>query len=213
MEEKVGFGYYITIPTKIVEDHDLSPYAKLAFGVIANLSNSRGYCFATNKYLAKLLNLHENTVSRFVNELTNRGYLLRFDELVNDQMQRRLFINAEVAGYIQGNNRGKPEEVGGVNRAIEHNNIIRITNKNKNIEWFREQFDELFIEKMKMLHKDKDIDRGIEEAFIYLSSDENRLRVSEGTECKRLLNTWLSNMKKKKKAGVRMSDEEFLKDI
>lgn len=218
MEEKLGFGYYITIPTKIVQDDQLSPYAKLTFGVIGNLSNARGYCFATNKYLAKLLNLHENTVSRFVNELTNRGYLLRFDEIVNEQTQRRLFINMDVSGYINANTRGKSDKVPGVNSPVEHNNIRLITNSNNySLSWFKSQIDEIYLSNIKLTHKGKNIEEAISQAYAHLAAEPERLHNMTASDCKRFLNGWLSNMKAPQTGGRsgrrNMTDEEFLNKI
>ena len=82
----------------LIEDDRISAMAKLAFGVISNLSNSRGYCFATNKYLANILKIHEMTASRYVNELLEYEYIIRFDEIVDGVMERRLRVNNSTYG-------------------------------------------------------------------------------------------------------------------
>jgi len=48
---------------------------------------------------------------------------------------------------------------------------------------------------------------------MHLASDQNRLHNADGADCKRLLNSWLSNAKGTKPKKQRMSDEEFLKGI
>lgn len=133
MEEKIGFGAYVVIPTALLMDDKVSSQAKLTFGIISNLSNQRGYCFASNSYIANLSNLHENTVSKHINELITYGYLIRFDEVTSFGLQRRLAlsdpIKEEVAqrkdlGGSTKTGRGSHiKQGGGVNENADHNNI------------------------------------------------------------------------------------------
>lgn len=67
--------------------------------------------------------------------------------------------------------------------------------KEKDRAWFESQFDELFLEQMKMSHKGKDVARAISESWGHLSSENLRLHNAQSSDCKKLLNTWLSNMK------------------
>ena len=108
MEEKIGFGAYVVIPTALLMDDKVSSQAKLTFGIISNLSNQRGYCFASNSYIANLLNLHENTISKHIGELINTGYLIRFDEVTSIGLQRRLALSDPIKEEI-----GKRNDLGG----------------------------------------------------------------------------------------------------
>jgi len=65
----------------------------------------------------------------------------------------------------------------------------------KNLEWFLKQFDEIYVENLKMTHKGKDFMQAAKEAYSHLSADPVRLKMAETQDCKRLLNTWLSNQK------------------
>lgn len=67
--------------------------------------------------------------------------------------------------------------------------------KAKDRAWFESHFDELFLEQMQMTHKGKDVARAIGESWAHLSADPLRLHNADGSDCKKLLNTWLSNMK------------------
>jgi hypothetical protein len=96
MNEKIGFGHYIVVTTELLLDKRISPNAKLLFGVIANLSNQRGYCFASNEYIAELIEVHAGSVSRYIHELLEFQYLIRFDEITVTGKQRRLYINKTV---------------------------------------------------------------------------------------------------------------------
>lgn len=131
MNEILGFGYYIVVPTKLLKDDRISPNAKLCFGVIANLSNERGYCFASNDYIGKQLDVHGMTISRYIQELVEFEYLTRFDEITQYGKQRRLYLNPNVEGVqskpIRG---GKQKQLEGVSKTDYHNNIS-IINKDQ----------------------------------------------------------------------------------
>ena len=73
----------------------------------------------------------------------------------------------------------------------------------KDLNWYQSQFDEMFLEVLRMTHKTKDIPQAINESYLHLMSDEVRLSMADKADCKRLLNTWLSNTKvtKKKENG------------
>jgi hypothetical protein len=62
-----------------------------------------------------------------------------------------------------------------------------------NLDYWKSQLDELWLENMRMIHKGKNIDEAIEQSFGYLISDEQRLNVSDSSDFKRLVNGWLSN--------------------
>ena len=67
--------------------------------------------------------------------------------------------------------------------------------ENKNLEWFLKQFDEIFVDNLKMTHKGKDFMQAAKEAYAHLAADPVRLKIAESADCKKLLNTWLSNQK------------------
>lgn len=140
MEEKIGFGAYIVIPTCLLTDEKVSSQAILTFGIISNLSNQRGYCFASNAYIASLLNLHENTISKHIAELTDAGYLIRFDEVTPQGLQRRLALSDPIkdqvgqrkdeGGSTETGRGGHKKRLGGVNANVDHNNIRLIPKEN-----------------------------------------------------------------------------------
>jgi len=65
----------------------------------------------------------------------------------------------------------------------------------KDLNWYQSQFDEWYLETMRMLHKNKDIQQAINESYGHLLADELSLHNADQSACKRLLNTWLSNTK------------------
>ena len=88
-------SYYAIIPATVRYDKELCPNAKLLYGEITALSNKEGYCWSTNNYFSKLYEVSTRTISRWVNELVEKGYLI--SKLIRDEntkqiLERRLYI-------------------------------------------------------------------------------------------------------------------------
>jgi len=45
------------------------------YGEITSLSNKDGYCWAKNKYFAELYEVTKTTISRWINQLREKGYI------------------------------------------------------------------------------------------------------------------------------------------
>ena len=69
-------SFYANIPAFVRYDKDLKPNAKLLYGEITALTNSKGYCWARNEYFAELYDVDPATVSRWISQLINKGYLV-----------------------------------------------------------------------------------------------------------------------------------------
>lgn len=67
-------NYYAIIPAE-VRYSDLKPNAKLLYGEITCLTNKHGYCFATNIYFAELYDVSKNTISLWVKDLKQKGFI------------------------------------------------------------------------------------------------------------------------------------------
>lgn len=69
-------NYYAVIPATVRYDKDLSPNAKLLYGEITSLANSKGYCWATNSYFMKLYNISsERTIQILLKQLSDKNYI------------------------------------------------------------------------------------------------------------------------------------------
>lgn len=68
-------GYYAIIPATVRYDEELTPVAKLLYAEITALTNSEGYCWATNAYFAELYKMHEKSISRLISLLERKGYI------------------------------------------------------------------------------------------------------------------------------------------
>jgi hypothetical protein len=67
--------YWVLIPPWVMADHDLSDGDKILCGVINGLIRERGYCYASNEYLAKYSGKADRTISRTLAILEERGHI------------------------------------------------------------------------------------------------------------------------------------------
>jgi len=67
-------GYGI-LPNKVLFDDTLKPNAKLVYVFVSSLCAEKGYCWASNQYIADQFKIASSTVSALVSELVNAGYL------------------------------------------------------------------------------------------------------------------------------------------
>ena len=73
MNEKPN--YYAIIPAGVRYDNRLIPNAKLLYAEITALCNLNGQCFATNDYFASLFNVSKVSISKWINQLVEYGYI------------------------------------------------------------------------------------------------------------------------------------------
>lgn len=101
MNEENSISYYAIIPATVRYDKNLKPSEKLIYGEITSLTNKYGYCYATNKYFAKLYNVTIHTVSQWISHLEKLGYI--HIELIRNTKkeikERRIYIRD--APYVQ----------------------------------------------------------------------------------------------------------------
>lgn len=97
-------SYYAIIPANVRYDKNIRPNAKLLYGEITALCNEKGYCWASNQYFADLYSVSKTSISLWIKELIDNGYLKteivykegskeilhRYLRLVNDPIQQKL---------------------------------------------------------------------------------------------------------------------------
>lgn len=89
-------GYYAIIPATVRYDDTLAPNAKLLYGEITSLCNEKGYCYATNTYFAQLYGVSKVSISKWVNQLIEQGYIVSKIDYVDNSKEikrRYLFVN------------------------------------------------------------------------------------------------------------------------
>lgn len=84
------------IPPVIDEREDLTIDEKYLAGKIIGLTNAKGYCYASNKWLAKKINKSIRTVSRIISSLNEKAIISV--EVIRDEnkriIERRIFLTA-----------------------------------------------------------------------------------------------------------------------
>jgi len=109
-------GYGI-LPNKVARDNTITAFSKILYCELSSLSAERGYCWATNKYLANKLNTSTATISRSIGEL--QRYLAIEDRAGSG---RKIWVHT-----LQGQPRQKRNL-----RKIEDNLVKNATNLVKN---------------------------------------------------------------------------------
>ena len=63
------------IPAEILLNKDLSDKEKIILSMILYLSEEKGSCFASNKYIANIVNVTPERVSKIIRSLKDKGYV------------------------------------------------------------------------------------------------------------------------------------------
>lgn len=103
MNEENKIGYYAIIPATVRYDDQLTDKAKLLYGEITCLSSKEGYCYATNKYFAKLYNCTNRAIQNAISKLQERGYI---NIVIEESYQRKIYISSAMGyekNFIGGN--------------------------------------------------------------------------------------------------------------
>lgn len=78
--------YFITVPAHIYHNKEISKLTQNLYGLIIGLSSQEGYCYATNKTLAKMLNCSISSVNKGLQQLKNIEVIrIELNELGNSR--------------------------------------------------------------------------------------------------------------------------------
>lgn len=130
-------NYYAIIPAQVRYNNELSPNAKLLFGEITALSGKEGKCWAQNKYFAELYNVDVKTISRWIKQLHELGFIkvaIEYDKKTKQVTKRS--INIVVKCPMDKNVQGGQNCGGGGDKNVQDNiysNIYSNNNINNNI--------------------------------------------------------------------------------
>ena len=95
-EEKELPSYYSIIPATVRYDHNLKANEKLMYGEITALASKNGYCWAENRYFAELYDVHKITISNWLKNLEDNGYIrteLKYVYGTKQVSKRLIYIN------------------------------------------------------------------------------------------------------------------------
>lgn len=95
-EKRQEFGLPdIGIPAEVLFNPELTHLQKLLFGFIRNLSHSAKGCFASNRYLGKLLGVGPQTISNAIARLREYHYIkINIETRQDGTEQRQIYINS-----------------------------------------------------------------------------------------------------------------------
>lgn len=129
-------SYYSVIPANVRYDSDLSPYAILLYGEITALTHKNGYCYASNTYFAKRYNRTPQAVSKWINQLSDKGYInVVYCRCKNIIVERRIYITSEVSTTVDRVStpvdEGINQELIGYQQRIKENNKYNNKTNNK----------------------------------------------------------------------------------
>ena len=86
------------IPLNILLNEELSDKEKIVLSMISYLSDETGSCFASNKYIASIVNVTSDRVSKIVSSLKKKGYIevrLKFKKENKEVESRQIILNKE----------------------------------------------------------------------------------------------------------------------
>lgn len=83
---------YIMISNAVLDNRKLNSTDKLLMGIINSLSSKDKYCYASNEYLSKGLNVTKRTISKSLSKLSNENFIRM--ETINNQ--RKIYLTSLV---------------------------------------------------------------------------------------------------------------------
>lgn len=83
--------YVIRIPSQVVHNKNLSDSAKLLYGYI-DRTKRNNWSLVTNKELAKVMNVSERSIRRWLSELKNENYIVAKDRNILGVDKRTLYL-------------------------------------------------------------------------------------------------------------------------
>ena len=84
--------YFTAVPRIVLNDPSCSSTDKLVMGVINSLSNNKEYCYASNDYFSKELNVGTKTISNSLSKLKKLGFI--YIEYV--KKDRHIYMNPKI---------------------------------------------------------------------------------------------------------------------
>ena len=148
-ENKKNIGYYSVIPATVLYNKELKANEKLLYAIITSLACKEGYCFASNKYLAEKLDVNPKTVSSWISDLRDRGFIIV--ELIRNEnkqiIQRRIYINDVPYPLKNGQAIHQKVEDNNIRNNIKNNNKVKkkiISNYTNQREYSEEFLNSLY---------------------------------------------------------------------
>lgn len=207
-------GNWTTVPNELLQEDKLTLEEK---GMMVSLLSLSPNWAIYRPDLYKRLNDKPGTIDRVFQSLQKKGYILSV-RVVDDKghfsgwnhivYNRPQSTDSHVYRHRKTPTSGFTD-IGKSAPIVSTNNIVNTnlketTNCERDLTWFKSQLDDIFLDRMKLLHNGKNIEQAIKEAYGHLlASDINQ---ADRRRCQTLLNSWLSNQKPSKNQGIEEKD-------
>ena len=155
-------NYYAIIPAEVRYNNKLTANSKLLFGEITALTNKTGVCWANNKYFAELYNVDKKTVSRWIHQLQEEGYLdivMEYNKETKQITKRSMKITTstpmdKIVGGGQKDPQGRDKNVqDNIYNNNNKNNIKKNTATLKKVTDFRDDYILAYDHIIKLFHE------------------------------------------------------------
>lgn len=123
------------IPAEILLDEKLTDKEKFILSMILYLSDETGSCFASNQYIASVVNVTSNRVSKIISSLKNKKYIqvyLKYKKESKEIEQRQIIPIVQMNNVYSQN---KQEGIGEDNNSDSQNKPYTIGESNKDIKY------------------------------------------------------------------------------
>lgn len=119
--------YNTLVPRIILNDQACSSTDKLIYGMINSLSNNKEYCYASNSYFAKELNVGAKTISKSLSKLKELNYI----KIDYCKTGRRIILNPSIVSSENSKVSNKKFQEG-MEEKEEYKRKYNTRKKNKN---------------------------------------------------------------------------------
>lgn len=181
-------GYYAVIPATVRYDTTLSANTKLLYGEITSLCNEKGYCYATNNYFADLYGVSKISISRWIKQLIDQGYIVSKVEYAGKtkEIKRRyLFVNDAYTPINKIDNTPYQNCYDPINKNVKENNKEEYIK-----EIYKEKFSKPSLEDVKKYCQERNNKIDAESFINYYESVGWKVGKNKMRDWKAAVRTW-----------------------
>ncbi len=207
-------NYYSILIAEVRYDKELTPNAKLLYSEITALSSKTGKCWASNNYFAELYDVSKITISRWINQLSKKGFIsVKMIYIPNTKQVDKRVIS--IVPINKNDNTCKQNCIGGINKIVKGgiNKIVKDNTTSINNTSINRDGKPSSLEIVKDYFKFKSFD--LSEAInFYEYYESNGWKVGRNAmkKWKLAANRWVRNAKPKKKGLAEEYFGNFIND-